>query len=65
MQDTLCKNNLNFVKVVPIIYANLNVGIVVVSDNKETLLLHRPSYQPGFVLSIVVELCSALFLSVS
>jgi hypothetical protein len=50
MQDTLCKNNLNFVKVVPIIYVNLTVNVIVVSDNKEALLLYRPSYQPGFVL---------------
>jgi hypothetical protein len=34
MQDTLCKNNLNFVKIVPIIYTNLIVSVIVVSDKK-------------------------------
>jgi hypothetical protein len=76
MQDTLCKNNLNFVNVVSIIYVNLTVSVIIVSANKETLLSYRPSYQPGLlfseivknllVLSIVVELCVlTLFFSVS
>ena len=34
MQETLCKNNLNFVKVVPIIYVNVIVSVIVVSDKK-------------------------------
>jgi hypothetical protein len=76
LQDTLCKNTLHFVKVVPIIYVNLAVSVIVVSANKETLLSYRPSYKPGLlfseifknllVLSIVVELCVlTLFFSVS
>ena len=34
MQETLCKSNLNFVKFVPIIYVNLIVSVIVVSDKK-------------------------------
>jgi hypothetical protein len=77
MQETLCKNNLNFVKFVPIIYVNLIVSVVIASDkkNNEALLLYRPSYQPGSFLQNFKEfsgficccrtLCSDTLCSVS
>lgn len=34
MQETLCKTNLHFVKVVPVIYVNLIVSVIAVSDKK-------------------------------
>ena len=67
----MCKNNLNFVKAVPLIYVNLILSVFVVSGIK----IMRPSYQPGsvlqifknlLVLSVVVDLCVlTLFFSVS
>ena len=47
VKETLWKNNLNFVKDVPMIYVNFIITVIIVSEGekkKVMLLLYQPSY---------------------
>jgi len=50
MRETLWKNNINFVKDVPVVYINLIILVIIVSEKKyKALLSCRPSYVCKYV----------------
>ena len=49
MKKTLWKNNLNFIKDVPMIYINCNVTVIIVSVGKNRR--HYP-YRPSYVICV-------------
>jgi hypothetical protein len=54
MKKTLCKNNLNFVKDVSMIYVNFIIIVITVSEEKrkEALLLYSPLYVSSNITSV-------------
>jgi hypothetical protein len=43
IMETLWKNNLNFVKDVPMIYVSFIITVIIVSEKKQAMLSYHPS----------------------